>query len=224
MSNRIVFVSVVGTLVFGCASSDYTIQASPPVVRPKPVLATPASQGSLFPSALGSGAPRPLFEDRRARAVGDLLQVVVQENTAAKRASGNQSSRASAADLSMSAAQVPLAKALNGPTFTAESDLKFEGKGASSANNNFSGILMVMVTQVLSNGNLVVSGEKQVVIGREEEVIRFSGIVNPADLSSNSVLSTQVADARLEYRGRGSSDDATSPGWLSRGIFKIWPF
>jgi flagellar L-ring protein precursor FlgH len=209
MSNRIVFVSVVGTLVFGCASSDYTIQASPPVVRPKPVLATPASQGSLFPSALGSGAPRPLFEDRRARAVGDLLQVVVQENTAAKRASGNQSSRASA---------------LNGPTFTAESDLKFEGKGASSANNNFSGILMVMVTQVLSNGNLVVSGEKQVVIGREEEVIRFSGIVNPADLSSNSVLSTQVADARLEYRGRGSSDDATSPGWLSRGIFKIWPF
>lgn len=212
------------TYLAGCASSDYSIQVAPPVVRPKPVLATPASQGSLFPTALGAGVPRPLFEDRRARSVGDLLQVVVQENTAAKRASGNQSSRASSADLTMSAAKVPFANALNGPAFKAESDLNFEGKGASSANNNFSGVLMVMVTQVLTNGNLVVAGEKQVVIGREEEVIRFSGIVNPADLSNNSVVSTQVADARLEYRGRGSSDDATSPGWLSRGIFKIWPF
>jgi len=83
---------------------------------------------------------------------------------------------------------------------------------------------MVMVTQVLSNGNLVVSGEKQVAIGAEEEVIRFSGIINPSDLTNNTVLSTQVADARLEYRGRGAGDDATRPGWLTRGIFKAWPF
>jgi flagellar L-ring protein precursor FlgH len=83
---------------------------------------------------------------------------------------------------------------------------------------------MVMVTQVLSNGNLVVSGEKQIAIGAEEEVIRFSGIINPSDLTNNSVLSTQVADARLEYRGRGIGDDATRPGWLSRGLMKVWPF
>jgi flagellar L-ring protein precursor FlgH len=102
--------------------------------------------------------------------------------------------------------------------------MDFQGAGASSAKNAFTGVLMVMVTQVLTNGNLVVSGEKQIAIGAEEEVIRFSGIINPADLTNNSVLSTQVADARLEYRGRGIGDDATRPGWLSRGLMKVWPF
>jgi flagellar L-ring protein precursor FlgH len=207
-----------------CATADYSSQATPPVVRPKPLAVTPASPGSLFPVSLGQGTPRPLFEDRRARAVGDLLQVIVRESTDARRASGNQASRAASADLSMSAAQVPFARALNGPTMAAESDLGFQGKGSASANNNFTGTLMVMVTQVLSNGNLVVSGEKQIAIGKEEEFIRFSGIINPADLNNNSVLSTQVADARLEYRGRGAIDDSTQPGWLSRSLLKVWPF
>jgi len=212
------------SILAACASAQQSIQASPPVVRPKPLAATPGSQGSLFPAALSAGAPRPLFEDRRARAVGDSLQVVLQERTTAKRASGNQASRAAATELSMSASGLPLAKALNGPKMTAESDLSFQGKGAASANNDFTGTIMVMVTQVLSNGNLVVSGEKQIAIGREEEVIRFSGIINPADLSNNTVASTQVADARVEYRGRGIADDATQPGWLSRTLMKVLPY
>ena len=206
------------SVLAACASAQQSIQASPPVVRPKPLASTPASQGSLFPAALAAGAPRPLFEDRRARAVGDLLQVVLQERTTAKRASGNQASRAAATELSMSASGIPLAKALNGPKMTAESDLSFQGKGAASANNDFTGTIMVMVTQVL------VSGEKQIAIGREEEVIRFSGIINPADLSNNTVSSTQVADARVEYRGRGIADDATQPGWLSRTLMKVLPY
>ncbi len=213
------------SLILGaCASAQNTIQSAPAVVRPKPLAMTPASAGSLFPASLSAGTARPLFEDRRARAVGDLLQVVIQERTAAKRASGNAASRAGSADVTMSAAQVPFARALDGPAIKAESDLSFQGKGAASANNDFSGTLMVMVTQVLGNGNLLVAGEKQVAIGREEEVIRFSGIVNPADLSNNTVLSTQVADARLEYRGRGIGDDATQPGWLSKGLMKLWPY
>lgn len=221
---RRLFIVFFASALGACSTAQYSIQSAPSVVRPKPLASTPASSGSLFPASLAAGNPRPLFEDRRARAVGDLLQVVIQEKTAAKRASGNAASRAGSADVKMTAAQVPFAKALNGPAMKAESDLSFEGKGAASANNDFSGVLMVMVTQVLSNGNLLVSGEKQVAIGKEEEVIRFSGIINPADLNNNTVLSTQVADARLEYRGRGVADDATQPGWLSRGLMKLWPY
>jgi len=221
---RFLALAGLAAILGACASAQHSIQSSPPVVRPKPLAATPASQGSLYPAALSAGAPRPLFEDRRARAVGDLLQVVLQERTAAKRASGNQASRAAAADLTMTASGIPLAKALDGAKLAAESDMSFQGKGAASANNDFTGTIMVMVTQVLSNGNLVVSGEKQIAIGREEEVIRFSGIINPADLTSNTVSSTQVADARVEYRGRGIGDDATQPGWLSRSLMKIWPY
>ncbi|NDF52502.1 MAG: hypothetical protein EB116_20890, partial [Betaproteobacteria bacterium] len=76
---RILALAGLAVILGACASAQQSIQSSPPVVRPKPLAATPASQGSLYPAALSAGAPRPLFEDRRARAVGDLLQVVLQE-------------------------------------------------------------------------------------------------------------------------------------------------
>jgi flagellar L-ring protein precursor FlgH len=221
-------------LLAACATAEQSIQAAPPVVRPKPLAVAPASQGSLFPAALGTGTPRPLFEDRRARAVGDILQVRLQESTLASRSGSNRASRDSSVDLSVTpltgaetaetGRKSPIANKLKWANLAASASTEFEGSGASRAQNAFTGVLMVMVTQVLSNGNLVVSGEKQVAIGAEEEVIRFSGIINPSDLTNNTVLSTQVADARLEYRGRGAGDDATRPGWLTRGIFKAWPF
>jgi len=227
-TSRLVSLLSLSLVLAACATANQSIQSSPPVVRPKPLAATPASQGSLFPASLGSGAPRPLFEDRRARAVGDVLQVVLRESTAANRSIGNQASRESSVNFSVTQPEVagssPIGKALKGANLEANSAVDFQGSGASSARNAFTGVMMVMVTQVLSNGNLVVSGEKQIAIGAEEEVIRFSGIINPADLTNNSVLSTQVADARLEYRGRGLGDDATRPGWMTRGLLKVWPF
>ena len=217
-----------------CATADRSIQSAPAVVRPKPLAVTPASQGSLFPASLGTGTPRPLFEDRRARAVGDILQVKLQENTLASRSGSNRASREASVDLSVkpitqadaakSGTRSPITNTLSWANLSGNAATEFEGSGASRAQNAFTGTIMVMVTQVLSNGNLVVSGEKQVAIGGEEEIIRFSGIINPSDLTGNSVSSTQVADARLEYRGRGSGDDATRPGWLTRGILKAWPF
>jgi flagellar L-ring protein precursor FlgH len=208
------------------SSSSDSLQMAPPVVRPKPLAVTPASTGSLFPAALGTGVPRPLFEDRRARTVGDILQVEFNERTAATRSLDNSAKRDSKVQLKpiTSAKDIPLAKGLNGAQLTVENSLNFIGSGEASATNVFTGFIMVMVTQVLSNGNLVVSGEKQIAIGSEEEVIRFSGIINPSDLKLNSVKSTMVADARLEYRGRGIGDDATRPGFLTRGLMKVWPF
>ena len=211
----------------GCATSTSSdsLQITPPVVRPKPLAVTPASSGSLFPAALATGVPSPLFEDRRARSVGDILQVEFNERTVANRSLGNGAKRDSTFELKpIAAGQIPLAKGLDGANLKVENAVSFSGSGDSSARNVFTGFIMVMVTQVLGNGNLVISGEKQIAIGAEEEVIRFSGIINPTDLKLNSVKSTMVADARLEYRGRGVGDDATRPGLLTRGLIKFWPF
>jgi flagellar L-ring protein precursor FlgH len=83
----------------------------------------------------------------------------------------------------------------------------------------------VTVIEVLTNGNLSVSGEKQVGIGQNMETLRFSGIVNPSTiLNGNTVSSTQVADARLETRGRGAIDQAQTTGWLTRFFMSYWPF
>jgi len=190
----------------------------------------PVGNGSLFPQAAlaggGSGGWRPLFEDRRARQVGDTLTVSIEESTSASKAGGNKAERKSnlaqsvTGDSALRRFPSQLAKA--GVSFSSTS--AFDGKGEASENNSFVGAMSVTVLDVLANGNLVVAGEKQVAIGDSEEFIRFSGVVNPTMMIGNSVRSTQVADARLEYRSRGTIDDAMRPGWFSRAFSIVNPF
>ncbi len=105
-------------------------------------------------------------------------------------------------------------------------DNSFGGKGGANANNTFNGTITVTVNQVLSNGNLHVVGEKNrspLTVGTE--FIRFSGVVNPRTISgSNSVTSTQVADARIEYVGNGYINEAQTMGWLQRFFLNVSPY
>mgnify|MGYP003332853604 CR=1 FL=1 len=85
--------------------------------------------------------------------------------------------------------------------------------------------ITVTVIEVYPNGNLLVSGEKQIGLKEGEEFIRFSGVVNPMNITaSNTVQSTQVADARIEYRGNGQVDSAQVMGWLAKFFLTFLPF
>ncbi|HNQ76552.1 MAG TPA: flagellar basal body L-ring protein FlgH, partial [Pseudothauera hydrothermalis] len=104
-----------------------------------------------------------------------------------------------------------------------ESD--FSGSGAAAANNAFNGTITVTVIDVYPNGNLLVSGEKQIAINQGQEFIRFSGVINPNVVTAaNTVQSTQVADARIEYKGSGFIDEHNTIGWLHRFFVAILPF
>ena len=162
---------------------------------------TPVANGSIFQSAqpINYGY-QPLFEDRRPRNIGDTLTIVLQENYL-QGLFGN-----ARADV----------EASGGNTFN--------GKGGANASNTFSGTLTVTVDQVLVNGNLHVVGEKQIAINQGTEFIRFSGVVNPRTISgSNTVPSTQVADARIEYVGNGYINEAQNMGWLQRFFLNLSP-
>jgi flagellar L-ring protein precursor FlgH len=101
----------------------------------------------------------------------------------------------------------------------------FGGSGGANASNTFNGTITVTVTNVLPNGNLVVSGEKQMLINQGNEFVRFSGVVNPNTVSGeNTVLSTQVADARIEYSAKGYINEAETMGWLQRFFLNIAPW
>lgn len=107
---------------------------------------------------------------------------------------------------------------------TGNNTCTFNGKGGPNASNTFSGTLTVTVDQVLVNGNLHVVGEKQIAINQGTEFIRFSGVVNPRTISgSNTVPSTQVADARIEYVGNGYINEAQNMGWLQRFFLNLSP-
>jgi len=215
----------------GCSTAERTVQPwAASTARPQVGSLAPVGNGSLFPQvALAGGASggwRPLFEDRRARQVGDTLTVSIDESTSASKAGGNKAERKSNLSQSVTAPNplrlFPQQLAKAGISF--DSTSAFDGKGSASENNSFVGAMSVTVLDVLANGNLIVAGEKQVAIGDSEEFIRFSGVVNPTMMIGNSVRSTQVADARLEYRSRGTIDDAMRPGWFSRAFSVVNPF
>ncbi|WP_307570606.1 flagellar basal body L-ring protein FlgH [Pantoea anthophila] len=195
----------------------------------EPVAAMPVvSNGSLFQSgqAMNYGY-QPMFEDRRPRNVGDILTIVLQENVSASKSSSANASRNSADALTFDATPRFLAGLFGGDrantSISAKND--FTGKGGAAAKNTFSGTLTVTVNQVLENGNLRVVGEKQIEINQGTEFIRFSGVVNPRTISgNNTVASTQVADARIEYVGNGYINEAQQMGWLQRLFLNLSPF
>jgi len=189
-----------------------------PVPRPDGSL---AATGSIFQS----GSSRPLFEDRRARYVGDTLTISIVENTAASTKSNSEATHAGSIAASVGpVAGLPI-RTLDGLTVNASDTNTFAGKGDSGATNVFTGFITVTVIEVLSNGNLLVSGEKQVSITQGQEFIRLSGIVNPTFISTaNTVNSSQVADARIEYKQSGYINEAQAMGWLARFFLTFLPF
>jgi flagellar L-ring protein precursor FlgH len=229
-SNGFRFSAALGAalLLAACAITPPASVHQPMTARPAPPPVAVPANGAIYQTQY-AGQPgyshRPLFEDRRARAVGDVLIVSINETTAASKASDSTAARTGADNLAVTGLAGLPGKGLLGSNLAATSASTFEGKGASTSNNAFTGVITVTVIEVLSNGNLLVSGEKQVGINQGSEFVRFSGIVDPAMVSAgNAVSSTQVADARLEYRGNGYIDEAQTMGWMQRFFQSFKPF
>ena len=213
-----------------CAfATSACVSITPPTSVHQPISVRPAApppalptEGAIYSVGLGYGL---FFEDRRARRVGDTLTIAIVENTNASKKSATNTGRASNNSFGVTGLAGLPGKSFLGSTLGATSDFAFDGKGESSNNNVFTGVITVTVTDVLPNGNLLVSGEKQVGINQGSEYIRLSGIVNPIHLNAaNTVQSTLVADARIEYRGSGALAENQQTGWLTRFFLNVLPF
>lgn len=216
-------------LLAGCAMIPPTTIHQPESTRPSYNLpsASDKASGSIFHTANNartSGRYIPLFEDRRARSVGDTIIVTLNERTNASKKSGSNVDREGSMGLSVPDFFGLPASILNNLSAETKSTTAFKGDGASSSNNDFTGTITVTVIEVLPNGNLLVSGEKQIGINQGQEFIRLSGVINPIHVMGNTVSSVQVADARIEYRANGYLDEAQTMGWLSRFFMNISPF
>jgi len=193
----------------------------PMSVRPEPRPVTASASGAIYHVATA----RPLFEDRRARFVGDTLTIHITEKTQASKTSKTTAERDQEIGVAVPTIAGFPGKSFQGLTIDANSSSKFSGKGDSDAKNDFTGTITVTVIEVLPNGNLLVSGEKQVAINQGHEYIRFSGVVNPNYITfANSVPSVQVADARIEYKSSGFLNEAQVMGWLARFFLTFLPF
>ncbi|MBE2258477.1 MAG: flagellar basal body L-ring protein FlgH [Candidatus Accumulibacter sp.] len=220
--NNLLLISAV-LMMTACTTVPPTNIHQPMTARPQArsdaLAANLAATGSIYQA----GASRTLFEDRRARYVGDTITVSITENTTAATKSNSNVSKTGSINASVGPNINLPGKTLT--ELTASSSNVAAGKGDAAANNVFTGFITVTVIEVLPNGNLLVSGEKQVAIGHGQEYIRLSGIVNPYFVNAaNTIPSSQIADARIEYKESGAISEAQVMGWLARFFLTVLPF
>ena len=186
---------------------------------PAPVAAQPAN-GAIFQS----DTYRPLFESHRARIVGDILTITIAEKVSAVQKSTSSVDRADSVSAGISALPFFKSSALTRASATGSSTSAFAGKGTTENSNDFSGVITATVVQVLPNGHLIVAAEKQIGVNDNVDVLRFSGQVDPRAIApGNSVTSTQVANVRVQQRGRGQAAEAQAMGWLARVFLNVLP-
>lgn len=216
----------------GCATKP-TRDPAFAAVAPKPVVLSAANPGGIYQPA-GAYQPAPplsLFEDLRARRVGDVLTIRLVERTNASKKASTSTKKDSTVDIPNPTLFGVAPRAhYKGKDYTLETNIEasreFGGSGDSSQSNSLSGSITVTVADVLANGNLLVRGEKTLSLNQGHEFVRVAGIVRPVDIApDNSVLSTQVADAQISYGGEGVLDESNTKGWLARFFDGGWfPF
>jgi flagellar L-ring protein FlgH len=206
-------------LLSACAVTPSTIVKTPTTATPAAPTKVSVKTGAIYNAA----AYKPLFEDRRARFIGDILTINIVENTTATKAGSSSGSKTGAVDASTTAS-VGLPIKLPATSLSATSSIKNDDKADGNNSNNFNGSITVTVIDVLENSNLVVSGEKQIALDKGTEFVRFSGVVNPDTITlGNVVTSTKVADARIEYRTNSKIDGAQIASILSRFFLSFIP-
>jgi flagellar L-ring protein precursor FlgH len=208
----------------GCSmmpAKDKHPDNAPPRVLPPPA---PRTDGAIYQA----GQEMALFADLKARRVGDVLTIVLNESTNASKSAITKTSKNSAvADTgpalfgkSITTKGVPILDT----TLTGSNS--FDGEGSSSQGNSLFGSLTVTVTDVQANGNLVVQGDKSLKLNQGDEFIHISGVIRTADITTNNtVTSDKLADAHISYSGKGVIDNSNRMGWLTRFFNSVFsPF
>jgi flagellar L-ring protein FlgH len=228
MNLRLLAALLLPLLLGACASSPYGVKrGDDPGFQPvAPAMPIPPERnnGAIFQANHRGG----LFDDDKARQVGDILTVRLVERTQARKSANTSTSKDSSVDFP-SPTLLGGEVTINGrPVLNnrIEASRSFDGQGGSAQSNQLDGSITVTVAEVLANGNLLIQGEKWIRINQGEEYIRLRGVVRPVDISTNNtVLSTQIANAQVAYGGTGTLAENNQPGWLTRFFGSpLWPF
>ena len=188
----------------------------------RPVYPVAQTQPQMATGAIYNGVQSEAFFGRgRAFQIGDVITVILDESTQAGRTQSGVVKRTSSNDVvpaAMGGGLLPAANLLGGT-------IKNEGSGTADQTATLKGSVAVSVIDVMSNGNLVLRGEKQLALTEGAEIIQVAGVVRPDDIApNNTVASRRLANAQITYRGTGDMAAASRAGWGTSGLLKLWPF
>jgi len=223
----VVLAGVCAGLLAGCADAPTSIVQGPLTAMPvpQPVNLEQVHTGSLFVKGTTAGA---IFSGRhKPHNIGDTLKVDISESYSANSTVNTDAGRDSSLK-SVGPGNAPsgLLQGLLNQNITGSGSSSFKGHGTDKSSSSFTGQLAASVIRVLSNGNLVVAGERSIALNGGISTMRFSGIVDPVDLNeSNIVASNDVVNARLEVVAQGDSAEASKRTWLQRvmnSTLSVW--
>ncbi|WP_371710951.1 flagellar basal body L-ring protein FlgH [Novosphingobium sp. BW1] len=193
-------------------------EATLPIVEAAGAGAVPT--GGIFSASVGYA---PLYQGNRATRVGDPLTIILLETTTASKAVSSSNGKSGGASIIPPTAG--LLSFLNPNALNASSSSSFNGQGSAAQTSSLVSTISVTIAEVRANGTALVKGEKKMLLSQGDEWVRFSGIVRLADIDQdNAIASTRVADAHVEYSGKGALQRASKQGWLGRFFNLISPF
>lgn len=241
MKSRAVFIFIIcislgmAFALTGCAGSKRPEADSTP--QPEPLSSAVKAEaeqrdyqkrsGSLYAGGQGS-----LFTANKARRIGDILTVAIYEQASAEKEAETETERSSTVGMGIPRLfGYETALADKNPNLdpsqlvSASTQNDFEGSGNTSREERLTATLTTRVVEAVENGNLRIEGSKTVRVNNEDQIIRLSGIVRPADIQANNVVNSKhILDARIEYTGDGIISEKQRPGWLARLLDIAWPF
>ena len=213
-------------LLNGCSSTNSTAKILPndpdfapilPEEEEEPMIPT----GSLFKTNYVNN----IYSDSKAHRIGDIISVILSESTQAKKNAKTETKKENALTLAPITGLGGTSITHNNQSLQLAFDQKSKFKGDSKADqgNSLSGNISVNVLRVLSNGNLVIRGEKWMTLNNGDEYIRLTGTIRPQDITANNtILSNKVANARIQYAGTGTFAEINEQGWLSQFFNGSW--
>lgn len=239
MYNKLNFFSILQYALFYCLPLFILIGCASNIQETKPVKEDISYkvqeeprrkyEGSLWQD---NGPLSELFINPKARKIGDIVTIKIVESSKASNNADTSTGRKSSISAGMDnffglEQDYPSSRNFFSPfgKVAAGFESTFDGKGTTSRSGDLTAYITAKVTEVLPNGNLQITGSREVTVNNERQFITLSGIIRSRDISpDNVILSTYISDARIAYSGAGIIDDRQRPGWMARILNTIWPF
>ncbi len=229
----------------GCTGNRKNVQPAfqqmppPQMTAPAPVVSTADNGGSLWQARSSFNG---LFIDTKARNVGDIVTVKIEESAQATNRANTETERSSGMEAGIDKLfgieawwqneilpdvddNVPKIDPFGNPSIKGSISSDFKGDGETSRSGNLEAYITCRVVDVMANGNLKIVGTREVMVNNENQLIILSGVIRPRDISDTNIIqSTFISDAKIAYSGSGVVDDRQRPGWLANFLNNAWPF
>jgi len=224
---KICFAMTLLLLLTGCLATSYdaAMKREPIVMPPAPpeVRATPAP-GSIWAGATSNNL---LFTDRKARNIGDIVTIVIDEKAEGENNANTETKRetSTTAGITGFVQYNPDKRYISGYSLGGASDSSLKGEGKTNRDGILKGRISARVVRVLPNGNLIIEGRRMLTVNSEDQFMVITGLIRPEDVTSDNLIFSQyISDARIVYAGKGVVDDKMRPGWMTRVVDWVWPF